>query len=101
MRISSWNRPDLLGITLMRRPGHWMIWVALAAAIALPLGLAAQSPLLAYRSPVYITAGFAGIVAMALLLVQPLLGGGGICRACPDCAAGAFIGWSAPGSSWP
>jgi len=76
MRISSWNRPDLLGITLMRRPGRWMIWVALAAAIALPLGLAAQSPLLAYRSPVYITAGFAGIVAMALLLVQPLLVGG-------------------------
>lgn len=34
------------------------------------------SPLLAWRGPVYIAAAFAGIVAMALLLVQPLLAGG-------------------------
>lgn len=34
---------------------------------------AAMSPLLAWRQPVYIVAGFAGIVAMVLLLFQPLL----------------------------
>ncbi|MEO1313432.1 MAG: ferric reductase-like transmembrane domain-containing protein [Pseudomonadota bacterium] len=45
-------------------------------AIGVPLAAAATSPLLAWREPVYIIAGFAGIVAMALLLVQPLLIGG-------------------------
>ncbi|WPZ32335.1 hypothetical protein T8K17_13910 [Thalassobaculum sp. OXR-137] len=42
----------------------------------MPLVAAAFSPLLAWRQPVYIAAGFAGIVALALLLVQPLLIGG-------------------------
>lgn len=37
-----------------------------------------QSPLLAWRDPIYIVAGFAGIVAMALLLVQPLLAAGAL-----------------------
>jgi hypothetical protein len=37
---------------------------------------AAFSPLLAWREPVYIVAGFAGIVAMALVLFQPLLAAG-------------------------
>lgn len=32
-----------------------------------------MSPLLAWRRPIYIASGFAGILAMALLLVQPLL----------------------------
>ena len=53
-----------------------LIWVALAFAVAIPLGAAAFSPQLAWRDPIYIVAGFAGIVAMALLLVQPLLAGG-------------------------
>lgn len=39
----------------------------------MPLALAAFSPLLQWRDPVYITASFAGIFAMALMLVQPLL----------------------------
>lgn len=47
-----------------------------AAAIAVPLAMAATSPLLAWRDPVYIAAGFAGVVAMGLLLLQPLLAGG-------------------------
>ena len=51
-------------------------WGALALAILLPLAVATQSPWLAYREPVYILAGFAGIVGLALLLVQPLLAGG-------------------------
>ena len=42
----------------------------------IPLVAAGLSPLLAWRSPIYITAGFAGVVAMALLLLQPLLAGG-------------------------
>ena len=53
-----------------------LIWSALVAAIAVPLAVAATSPLLAWREPVYIVAGFAGAVAMALLLLQPLLAGG-------------------------
>jgi predicted ferric reductase len=47
--------------------------VACVAAMVVPVALAATSPLLAWRDPVYIAACFAGIVAMALLLVQPLL----------------------------
>jgi hypothetical protein len=53
-----------------------LIWALLGIAIAVPIAAAAMSPLLAWRSPIYITAGFAGIVALALLLVQPLLAGG-------------------------
>jgi predicted ferric reductase len=40
------------------------------------MAIAATSPLLAYRDPVYIAACFAGVAAMALVLVQPLLAGG-------------------------
>lgn len=50
-----------------------MIWAALLAAITLPIAVAANSPLLAWREPIYIGAGFAGVIAMALLLLQPLL----------------------------
>ena len=53
-----------------------LIWVALAVAVAVPVALAATSPYLAWRSPIYIAAGFAGIIAMGLLLLQPLLAGG-------------------------
>jgi predicted ferric reductase len=53
-----------------------LAWGALGAAIVIPLSIAATSPLLAWRDPVYIVAGFAGVVAMALILVQPLLAGG-------------------------
>lgn len=58
----------------MNRTG--LIWAALAAAIGVPLTAAAFSPLLEWRGPVYILAGFAGIVALGLVLVQPLLIGG-------------------------
>ncbi|MEM7694428.1 MAG: ferric reductase-like transmembrane domain-containing protein [Pseudomonadota bacterium] len=50
-----------------------LVWVGVAAAIALPLAIAAMSPLLAWREPIYIAAGFAGILGLALLLLQPLL----------------------------
>ncbi|WP_291003431.1 ferric reductase-like transmembrane domain-containing protein [Hoeflea sp.] len=53
-----------------------LIWGAVTAAIAVPIAAAAMSPLLQWRDPVYIIASFAGIIAMALLLLQPLLAGG-------------------------
>jgi predicted ferric reductase len=53
-----------------------LVWTALAAAIGIPIAAAATSPLLEWREPIYIAAGFAGIVAMALLLLQPLLAAG-------------------------
>jgi len=53
-----------------------LIWAAVATAVVVPIAAAATSPLLAWRDPVYILAGFAGIVAMAALLMQPLLARG-------------------------
>ncbi len=44
--------------------------------MVIPIAAASTSPLLEWRGPVYIAAGFAGILAMALMLVQPLLAGG-------------------------
>jgi hypothetical protein len=38
-----------------------------------PLTFAATSEYLACRDPIYIAAGFAGVVALCLALVQPLL----------------------------
>lgn len=61
-----------------------LIWAALAVALAAPLALAAASPLLAWRQPVYVAAGVSGVAALGLMLVQPLL------------AAGALPGLSAP-----
>jgi predicted ferric reductase len=60
----------------MRSVRPILIWTALAAATVVPIALAATSPFLAYRDPVYIAAGFAGVIGLALLLVQPLLIGG-------------------------
>lgn len=60
----------------MRLARTVLVWGALAAAVVLPLAAAATSPLLAWRDPIYITAGFAGVIALGLLLVQPVLIGG-------------------------
>src|SRR5215218_8534718 len=53
-----------------------VIWAALAAAVGVPIAAAAASPLIAWGAAVYILAGFAGIIALGLVLVQPLLAGG-------------------------
>jgi hypothetical protein len=53
-----------------------LIWVALALVICVPIAAAATSDQLAWRGPVYILAGFAGMIALGLVLVQPLLIGG-------------------------
>lgn len=50
-----------------------LIWAALIAALMVPLALTTTSPWLAYRTWVYIAASFAGVAALGLLLVQPLL----------------------------
>jgi predicted ferric reductase len=50
-----------------------LIWAGVAAAICIPIAAAMASPLLAWRGPVYILAGLAGIVALGALLFQPLL----------------------------
>src|SRR5690348_6676610 len=60
----------------MRLARVTLIWVALAAAVCVPIAAAATSPLLAWRDPLYILAGFSGIIALGLALVQPLLIGG-------------------------
>jgi predicted ferric reductase len=60
----------------MRLAQATLIWAALIAAICVPIAAAAESPLLEWRGPIYILAGFAGIVGLGLLLVQPLLIGG-------------------------
>lgn len=53
-----------------------VIWGALFLVCAVPVGLAATSPFLAWRDPVYIVAGFAGIMGLCLMLLQPLLATG-------------------------
>ena len=50
-----------------------LIWAGFVLAVAVPIGVAIQSPLLAYRQPIYIAAGLAGVVGMALLMAQPVL----------------------------
>lgn len=53
-----------------------LIWAVIAGTIVVSLAIAATSPLIAWRGPVYVVAGFAGIVALALVLLQPLLAAG-------------------------
>jgi len=52
------------------------IWAALTLVLLSPIALAAMSPYLAWRDPIYIAAGFAGIFAMSLLALQPMLASG-------------------------
>jgi hypothetical protein len=57
----------------MRLAKATLIWSAIAVAMCVPIALAAMSPLLEWRGAVYRLAGFAGIVALGLVLIQPLL----------------------------
>lgn len=50
-----------------------LIWFVVVAIVAVAVVASAMSPLLEWRQPVYIVAGFAGVVAMVILLLQPLL----------------------------
>lgn len=53
-----------------------LTWAAVVAALVVPIAAAAASPLIAWRDPVYVAAGLAGVIALGLLLLQPLLAGG-------------------------
>ncbi len=53
-----------------------LIWSVLLLTFAIPIIAAAFSPQLQWRDSIYILAGFAGVVSLCLLLVQPLLIGG-------------------------
>lgn len=53
-----------------------VVWAAVVAAVAVPVALSLASPLLQWRSPLYIAAGLAGVVGMGLMLVQPMLAAG-------------------------
>lgn len=52
------------------------VWSMLALVLIVPVFAAALSPLLEWRSPVYIVAGLAGVFGLSLLLLQPMLAGG-------------------------
>ncbi len=59
-----------------RRAVAIAIWVALAIVMIGPVLIAVNSPYLAYRDTAYIIGGFAGIIGLSLLLIQPLLAAG-------------------------
>ncbi len=73
MRISFWRPSEGVAEQSRGMARSGLIWGLLLIAVTVPIGIAAMSPLLAWRDPVYIIAGFAGVVALALLLVQPVL----------------------------
>ncbi len=52
---------------------HVLAWVAAAVVAAWPIGAALASPLLPSRDLIWVVGGMAGVVALSLLLVQPLL----------------------------
>ncbi len=58
------------------RLGPPLFWATLVIIMGAPVLIAASSPLLAGRDAVYIVGGFAGILALALLIMQPLLAAG-------------------------
>ena len=75
-RISFFSRPDNVDLRWARPIQNALIWAAFALAVTVPIVVAANSQLLAYRDPIYIAAGFAGLLALVLLFVQPLLAAG-------------------------
>ena len=60
----------------MSRIGVVLIYSALVFLAVIPIGITAMSPLLAWREPIYIVAGFAGVIAITLMLLQPVLAAG-------------------------
>jgi len=52
------------------------IWAAVVAACVVPAIVAAMSPLHEWRSPVYIVAGFSGVIGLSLMFLQPILAAG-------------------------
>ena len=53
-----------------------LIWAVMTVVVCVPIAAAMASPLLTWRGPIYILAGFAGIFALIAMLFQPVLMGG-------------------------
>lgn len=53
-----------------------IVYCILAGLVAGPVAVAATSPLLSGREAVYIVGGMSGVIALALLLLQPILASG-------------------------
>jgi predicted ferric reductase len=66
------------------KPSMWgekfalLVWCGIAACIFIPVGIATTDPVLASRDGFWIVGGMAGVVALAILLLQPLLAWGGL-----------------------
>ena len=60
----------------MRRARIVLAWAALALAALAPVAVALGSPLLAFRGPLYIAAGLAGVAGLSVMLLQPVLAAG-------------------------
>lgn len=58
------------------RGRHALGWTLVLSCSLVALGFALSSDLLAWRDPIYILAGVAGVTALILLLFQPLLATG-------------------------
>lgn len=52
-----------------------LVWAVVALCVVIPLGMAAANPLQASREAIWIVGGMAGVVALGLLLLQPVLAG--------------------------
>lgn len=50
-----------------------IVGLAVSVVVVVAVAASATSPLLEWRQPIYIVAGLAGVLAMVLLLAQPLL----------------------------
>jgi predicted ferric reductase len=59
-----------------RRVSSALAWGSAAAVMIVPVAIAAFSPYLASRNMPYIVGGFAGIIGLSLLFLQPLLPAG-------------------------
>ncbi len=57
----------------LKRATTGLIWLLIGGLITIPVLLAALSPLQASRNMAYVIGGLAGIIALALLIAQPLL----------------------------
>ncbi|MHA7852630.1 ferric reductase-like transmembrane domain-containing protein [Roseovarius sp.] len=53
-----------------------LVWSLLAGVMVVPVIVATDSEFLQYRSATYVVAGFAGVIALSILLLQPLLASG-------------------------
>ena len=69
--------PRLVRISFLSQPENrtraGLIWAGLIAILLVPVVAASQSPYLQWRDPIYIASGFAGIIGLAVLALQPLL----------------------------